>query len=514
LSLLVKYLASAALAASGAALGWRALSGPFHFGPLAVNSPLNAESVFGLSATALLLLNSEPNPPPEPREVRHSVFWLLAILLVAAAALWGALSFPLVFDDYTLVRQAQDMRPAALEYSFTHPGGDGFFRPLGNLSLHFDALWAAQDPFRWHVTGVALHLINIVLVWLLADRFLADRLAALWAAALFAVHGTVLLTPSYLAARFDVLSVFLVLTGLLVFLHYLDTGHYLLLAASLGCMSSALLTKETAFVFPFLAALIGGSRAWAHRRALIGFFALAAAVFAYRYALLGGIGGYRDTKTGAPEVLSATYLDYLKGFGLRIWSAFYFPVNWRHEPEDWLVVMLLAYMAAFACMATRTHRDCRKLIPVLAFTGIALLPVAHLLLVEASLLGAGRFYLALAGFAMLMAVALRAHSKPMQVLVGTVLLGFQLAALRHNAAIWGEIAALADRTCAKAAAMLPNSSDAFAVSGLPREIDGIPFLANGFEACVAFHKNLLRESPAARHSGFRWDPRVREIVPN
>jgi hypothetical protein len=160
----VKYLASAALATSGAALGWRALSGPFHLASLPVNSPLNAQSVFGLSATALLLLNSEPGQLPEPREVRHSVFWLLAIMLVTAAALWGALSFPLVFDDYTIVRQAQDMRPAALEYSFTHPGGDGFFRPLGNLSLHFDALWAAQDPFRWHVTGVALHLINIVLV--------------------------------------------------------------------------------------------------------------------------------------------------------------------------------------------------------------------------------------------------------------------------------------------------------------------------------------------------------------
>ena len=468
----------------------------------------------GLSATALMLLNSEPGQPPEPREVRHSVFWLLAILLVTAATLWGALSFPLVFDDYTLVRQAQDMRPAALEYSFTHPGGDGFFRPLGNLSLHFDALWAAQDSFRWHVTGVALHLINIVLVWLLADRFLADRLAALWAAALFAVHGTVLLTPSYLAARFDVLSVFLVLTGLLLFLHYLDTGHYTLLAASFACMSSALLTKETAFVFPFLSALMSGSRAWTHRRALSGFFALAIAVFAYRYTLFGGIGGYRDATTGAPTVLNATYLGYLKGFGLRIWSAFYFPVNWRHEPEGWLVVMLLAYMAALACIATQTRRDRRKLIPVLAFTGIALLPVAHLLLVDASLLGAGRFYLALAGFAMLMAVAIRATSQPMQVLAGTLLLGFHLAALRHNLAIWGEIAALADRTCAKAAAMLPNSSDAFAVSGLPREIDGIPFLANGFESCVAFHKNLLRESPAARHSGFRWDPRVREIVPN
>ncbi len=512
-SRLVKYLASAALAVSGAALGWRALSGPFHFLSLPVDSALNAESVFGLSATVLLLLKGEPRQPAEQREIRHSVFWLLAIILVTAAALWGSLSFPLVFDDYTLVRQARDMRPASLEYSFTHPGGDGFFRPLGSLSLHLDALWGSQNPFSWHVTGVALHMINIVLVWLLADRFLTDRVTALWAAAVFAVHGTVLLTPSYLAARFDVLSVFLVLTGLVLFLRYLDGGHRPLLAASFGCMLSALLTKETAFVFPFLAALIGGRRAWTHRRALIGFLSLAVTVFAYRYALFGGIGGYRDEKTGAPAVLSATYLGYLKGFGLRIWSAFYFPVNWRHEPRGSFVVMLLVYMGALAWMATRLHRDRRELMLALAFTGIALLPVAHLLLVDDSLLGAGRFYLALTGFAMFMAVAVRASGKPMQVLAGTLLLGFHLAALRHNLAIWGEVAALADRTCAKAATTLPDSSDGSVITGLPREIDGIPFLANGFEACVAFHKNPLQGSPSAHHPGFCWDPRVREIVP-
>ena len=30
------------------------------------------------------------------------------------------------------------------------------------------------------------------------------------------------------------------------------------------------------------------------------------------------MGGYRDAKTGSLQVLNATYLGYLKGFGLRI----------------------------------------------------------------------------------------------------------------------------------------------------------------------------------------------------
>src|SRR5262249_51896050 len=149
------------------------------------------------------------------------------------------------------------------------------------FSLHLDALWAARDPVKWHLTGLALHLLSIVLVWILAAHFLADRSAALWAAALFALHGTVLLTPMYLAARFDVLSAFLVLAGLVLFLRYLDMRQPFLLVAAFACTLVALLSKEVAFCFPVLAALLAGRRAWAYRRALAAFFGLAAVVFVY-----------------------------------------------------------------------------------------------------------------------------------------------------------------------------------------------------------------------------------------
>jgi hypothetical protein len=191
----IRCVAALTFALSGAGLAWRAAGGPFKLAALAVNSPLNLQCMLGLSATALLLMHSRRGDHRADTATGRSIVWLLAILLVTAGTLWEAVRFPLVFDDYTLARYGQEMSPAMARYYLTQPGGDGFFRPIGYLSFGLDALWSVRDPVRWHLTGLVLHLANTVLVWLLASHLFQDRLTASWTAALFALHGTVLLTP-------------------------------------------------------------------------------------------------------------------------------------------------------------------------------------------------------------------------------------------------------------------------------------------------------------------------------
>ena len=480
----LRYSAFSGLALSGAALAWRASHGPYHVFVLPVTSPLNAQSVFGLCATVLLLLGSRRHEPKLEMPLRHAWLWLLLILALSAAALWTAARFPLVFDDYTLARYGEQMNRAAVKSYFTQPGGDGFFRPVGYLSFGLDALWAGRDPLRWHLTGLILHLANITLVWLLARRLLAHRVAALWAAALFAVHGTVLLTPTYLAARFDVLAVFFVLGGLALFLRYLDAHSLPLLAAGLVFLLLALWTKETAYCFPFLAALLAGRQGMEHKRALAACFALTAAAFAYRLSLFHGLGGYPGS--------SNFFLSLLKGFALRIWSAFYFPLNWSRPLEPWLTLVLLIALLTLGRITRQADGSRRAYCIALGFTILALLPLAQFLLVDDTLLAAGRFYLALAGFAMFLGAALGALPIRERWAAGAILVLFQLAALRHNETIWRETAALADQTCAAA-----TRFDTLArASSLPREINGVPFLGNGFEACVVFHQSGGAAGPA------------------
>lgn len=485
---LFRYLASAALAISGVVLAWRVIGGPFRIFSVPVNSPLNAQSVFGLSVTALWALRSSPVSAGFEGKPRRAAVWLAGILVLAVVLLAPALRYPLVFDDYTLARYGQGLNVAMAKYYLTHGGGDGFFRPLGYLSLGLDATWAGYAPIGWHLLSFALHLVNVALVWLLAQRLLADRLAALWAAALFAIHGTVLLTATYLAARFDALAAFFVLAGLVLFGRYIEQRSRLVLSLSFGCLLAGLLSKEIAYSFPFLALLVSGREAKVHGRTLAGFFAVSAAVFAYRYALLGSIGGYRDSATGALDVLRPNFLGFLKGFGLRIWSVFYFPVNWSRTPEPWLVMAFFACLLVLSWVAVRGRAPRQNLLLSLGFTILALLPMSHLLLVDAGLSGAGRFYLSLSGFAMLLAVAIRSLSGRNHVYVGTVLIVFQVAALRHNVSIWGTVAALADRTCAQIA----QSGAVPPISSMPALVNGVPFLRNGLPACVEFHQAQAR----------------------
>ena len=69
------------------------------------------------------------------------------------------------------------------------------------------------------------------------------------------------------------------------------------------CFAVAALSKEAAFIFPLLVA----GYALAKRQPLKStarYFALAAILFAYRWSLFGGIGGYINPATGRPAALS------------------------------------------------------------------------------------------------------------------------------------------------------------------------------------------------------------------
>src|SRR4029077_9572125 len=122
---------------------------------------------------------------------------------VGAAVLGGlvyvnALHNPFVYDDYhTVAANASIQRLTDLRAIELHD----VTRPLVNFSYAIDrALWGPR-PFGFHVTNVLLHMLNVMLLFLLARRLEADRrsrsvsdtaergaVVAFAVAALFAVH--------------------------------------------------------------------------------------------------------------------------------------------------------------------------------------------------------------------------------------------------------------------------------------------------------------------------------------
>ena len=118
-------------------------------------------------------------PPPQAQApalpARPSYRDLLAVatvVLLAAVVYLNALHNPFVYDDQRLiVANASLLHLSNWRAILLHE----VTRPVVNLSYAIDhAIWG-PGPFGFHLTSLALHLLNVVLVYLVAWRLSEDR---------------------------------------------------------------------------------------------------------------------------------------------------------------------------------------------------------------------------------------------------------------------------------------------------------------------------------------------------
>jgi hypothetical protein len=462
----------AALCLSGVAIAGRAIAGPFHFG-VSMVSPINAEGIFGIAALLLLIRNTSSRP-----QTGHRGAWpMAAIGLIAAGLVAYSRSFPFPFlaDDYVHIPNAIHASPAHLGALFTQAGSDHFFRPVTFLAYAVEARAAGYAPVVWHAFSVALHITVSLLVYALARRRGFAVWTALAAALLFLLHGARPEAVTWIGAQFDLWAALFVLIALLAF----DRGWRV---ASLAPLLLALLSKESAYVYPLLLLLLlridrVPLKEWP--RLAGGSFLLTAAVFCYRWRVIGGIGGYRNSGTDQAVIFHPDLVHTLQGFTTRLAAALNFPINWSHPPEWWLITLLVAAMAAWAFLGAGAA-DRRKLWFGIGFLMLAAIPVHQFLLIGANLEKSRVLYLPSVGFALIFAAALEAAPPGMAVAAAGAILAFQTAALEHNLLIWHRVSALAASICASVASVPGEAS----VSDAPNQIDGVYFLHVGLRGCI------------------------------
>ncbi|MDA4132642.1 MAG: glycosyltransferase family 39 protein, partial [Thaumarchaeota archaeon] len=186
----------------------------------------------------------------ETRKLRE---WLAlgALVIVTALVYLQVARFEfLSFDDQTYVyKNPAVLKGFSLEgvrWAFTH-GVSGHWHPLSMMTHMLDvSVWGVGYPGGHHLTNLALHLANIVLLYLLVRRLLGNHLQSLLVAALFALHPIHVESVAWVAIRKDVLSQFFGLLALIVYVDYArhhNIVRYLLviLLFSLGLMSKAIL---------------------------------------------------------------------------------------------------------------------------------------------------------------------------------------------------------------------------------------------------------------------------------
>ncbi len=113
--------------------------------------------------------------PPKPE--RPGLWMLLAALALTLFVYWPGLWGSWLFDDYPNIVENPGVHmthvdTASLTRAVLSSPSSEFKRPLASLSFAANYYAAGLDPFSWKLTNLAIHLLNGMLVFLLARALL------------------------------------------------------------------------------------------------------------------------------------------------------------------------------------------------------------------------------------------------------------------------------------------------------------------------------------------------------
>ncbi len=454
----------------------RGLIGPFW----GMQSPIIAECVLAISVICALLAGDRRGRPVQA--LGHAR-WAPAVLVLVAAivAFLPILSMPLITDDYIHLRQiASGEAPTPLGCLTRSCGGPQFFRPLGFATYWGEwELWDTAAMPR-HAFDLILHAVCSLLFLLLVQRLGVappfDWLIGL----LFAWNGIRAEAVAWPAARFDTLVLLFALAAALCVLRGGRAG----LIGSVLATAAACLCKESAYVLPVLLALLLGRAALtrAGRVLIASNAAVATAIFAWRWVVLKGIGGYLQTDGATPTVFQFNPMVMVRTFLVRIWGILWFPVNWSRPLEWWMILGLIAGVIA-SCLLLRSRPDRKRVLLCLAAVAVACAPTHHMLLIGPSLERSRYLDLATPAFTLLLLFACLALPKRAGIAALALMVTFQLAALEHNLRIWSDVSKARYELCRDLARRAGKTEGPIAIGNAPLTVDGV-YWRNGIEDCL------------------------------
>jgi Tfp pilus assembly protein PilF len=213
------------------------------------------------------------------------------------------------------------------------------YRPIYKLwQMLNEQLFGSILPW-WHLTSLLLHVGVTFLVYQVGIRLVKDRWTAALAALLFAVHPIHAESVAYVTASTDLLVALFALASFLAYFQYREQrGSPSYFAASVAAAALAMLSKETAVMFPWMLVAYeavreappGSERSWKRFLWTLPFFAVVGAYVAVRTMLFG-----LNTGPGPSGNRWAAFLDvplvlvaYLRNLLFPFRLSFFYPGEW------------------------------------------------------------------------------------------------------------------------------------------------------------------------------------------
>ncbi len=203
----------------------------------------------------------------EKMDTRAGMAVVLAVVALVSIALYlPTTRYDFVWDDTTLITSNSSLihaRPAEiLAHGFWAGSPEqmsgpsaSYYRPLVTMSFWLNLNGSRADPWWFHRVNVMLYALAVVAVTLVLWELVHSGAWALLGGLLFAAHSSHVESVAFVSGRTDILlSLF---TGIAAFallrsFRKHDRWWWLVVLPAFGC---ALLSKETAVLFPLLVAL-------------------------------------------------------------------------------------------------------------------------------------------------------------------------------------------------------------------------------------------------------------------
>jgi len=417
------------------------------------------------------------------------VYLFLAIIVILVY--WRVLHDPLIRDDYYLLGQVRPVRALQLWHIFEAMGS--FMRPLTILTWWMQFRAFGMEALPSHMINVLFQLANACLLYWFLLKLRLDRLAAFFAALLFAVSplGTEAVTWS--SGRFDEMALFFILLSCGLYVSFLEGHGRLAYAGSLAAALAALLSKESAAIVMLLIPATGmlfrsndekaaaGNSGWgaAQKGSLwleaLPFWVIFVVYFFFRLRVLDGIGGAAPL-AGTPEPGA-------------VWSsieALIAPLSSAGSSTAAFVMMFvlvsILILSAVGLMAYRWNsveaEARRRAVFLLFFFFVSLMPVFTFVFIhgiDRELVNSRYLYIPAAVFltwlvAVLFEFGPRWESwRPVASILLSGLAIFYIWGLQANNAVWHEAAGVSGYIPARTVELIPDPAP-----GATIFFDGIP----------------------------------------
>lgn len=192
-----------------------------------------------------------------------SAVFVIIIIALGFVAYSDSMAGKFIWDDNSLIVDNSVVKSWAnipgifTKDNISTPTGKTFhfYRPVQIITYMYDySLWGL-DPKGYHLTNILLHVLAALALFWFLNMLCHDSAVSFIASALFIVHPVHSEAVSYISGRADALSLSFMLVAFIFYIKGLERRNPFFYAVVFFSYALALLSRESAIIFPVLVLL-------------------------------------------------------------------------------------------------------------------------------------------------------------------------------------------------------------------------------------------------------------------